>query len=507
MNLVDTATMKAADERASGRDGASVLMQRAGQRIAQLVQHIAPQAQRVVGFAGPGNNGGDVFAACAALAQQTQVRCTIYADQSGVVSGARQDAERAAQACNITVHPLPDHFTHLERMINEYDLVLDGLLGIGARNDTTRFAPIIDAINAAQIITIALDVPTGINSTTGALATPTYIRADHTIMIGLPKLGVVLQPARTAAGRLWVADIGITADSEFQILNAAEAAQLLPQRAENTEKRSAGAPLLIAGSIAYPGAAVLCARAAARMGAGYVTVATPQDNAATLRAHLVEQVVVGFDPQNIDASVALLLSQAQHANAIAIGPGLPLHDAILTIVLRVVAQTKLPLVLDATALRLIRDHLDDFSQHRCIITPHAGEFAHLLGINHLDEAARIPTLRDFVKKTQITTLLKGSATLIADGTHIHVNSTGTNALATAGSGDVLTGMIATLLAQGLSPVDAGRLGAYLHGLAGQQALRVQHRGVIAGDVIAALQHVWPTLAAHNPHGLVCLNQP
>jgi NAD(P)H-hydrate epimerase len=228
---------------------------------------------------------------------------------------------------------------------------------------------------------------------------------------------------------------------------------------------------------------VLCARGAARAGAGYVTVATPVGAEQTLRAHLVEEVVLTFDPADPDAAIADLLDAAKRCGSIAIGPGMGLGEAIGAIVRGVVLGTDLPIVADASALFHFAKFLPHVRGRDVVVTPHAGEFARLSGKGTVEEADRIARIRAFVAEYGITTLLKGEVTLVC-GTDdvVHVNVTGTSALATAGTGDTLTGMIATLLAQGLTTIDAARLGAYWHGRAGQLAAEKRPVGVVASDV-------------------------
>jgi hydroxyethylthiazole kinase-like uncharacterized protein yjeF len=271
-----------------------------------------------------------------------------------------------------------------------------------------------------------------------------------------------------------------------EVLDPAGFAALLPVRPPDADKRSSGAPLVVAGSTQFPGAAVLAAWGAARAGAGYVTVAAPEGAAAALRAHLVEQVVVAYDERDPAAAVRTILDLTSRSNAIAIGPGLGLSEAFGEIVNGVLAGSALPVVADASALYHLSKRLDAYRDKPLVITPHAGEFARLSGKGTIAPGERMARLRAFVDEHGIVTLLKGRTTLIAGRDVTHLNPTGSNALATAGTGDVLTGAIATLLAQGLSPIDAARAGAYWHGRAGAVALAHRYRGVIAHDVAEAL---------------------
>jgi NAD(P)H-hydrate epimerase len=285
------------------------------------------------------------------------------------------------------------------------------------------------------------------------------------------------------------------------VLDAAEFAALRPQRGSDSEKRRSGAPLVIAGSEQFTGAAILCALGAARAGAGYVTIATPLAAASAIRAHLVEQVVVSFDERDPAAAIRTILDLTNHNGSIAIGPGLALDEGTGAIVRGVIAATSLPLVIDASAFFHLTKHLDLLAGKTAILTPHEGEFARLSGHGTVVPHDRLARVRAFVAEHGVTTLLKGRTTLIADRDAVHLNPTGTPALATAGTGDVLSGIIATLLSQGLSPVDAGRAGAYWHGLAGQRAARKRPVGVIAGDVADALGRA---SAVHPEHDLIRL---
>jgi NAD(P)H-hydrate epimerase len=211
---------------------------------------------------------------------------------------------------------------------------------------------------------------------------------------------------------------------------------------------------------------------------------------------LVEQVVVTYDEREPERAVRTILDLTNRSSSIAIGPGLGLSDAFGTIVNGVIGATQLPVVADASALYHLAKRLATYRDKNLVITPHAGEFARISGKGTIAPGERLARLRAFVDEHGIVTLLKGRTTLIAGRDVTHLNPTGTSALATAGTGDVLTGAIATLLAQGLSPLDAARAGAYWHGRAGQVTLAHRHRGVIARDVAEALGEASLVAAAH-----------
>ena len=481
MRAATAAQMRSIDAAAVARSGEISLMRRAGDTIAALVPRFA-RGGPIVGIAGNGNNGGDVFAALASLDRAHER--IVYCDATADGSAARRDSCQRARAAGVVFAPLRVDPTMLARA----GLILDGIFGANARLPLDpSSAALVAAISASAAPILAIDIPTGIDPSTGAAGEP-CVNATATIALGAPKLGCFLEPARSYVGELWFDDLGMrdedagSADSDTHVLTDREFRALLPARAGESDKRISGAPLIVAGSPQFPGAAVLCARGAARAGAGYVTVAAPPGAAAALRAHLVEQVVMTYDDSDPVSAALQIGDLLNHCTAIGIGPGLGLSAQTGTIVRRVIENTDLPIVADAGALFHLGKHLDILRDKRVVITPHAGEFARLSGRGTLAPNERLSRLREFVAEHAVTTLLKGRSTLIADEHTVHVNSSGTAALATAGTGDVLTGMIATLLAQGLAPIDAARVGAYWHGRAGQLAARRRPVGVMAGDL-------------------------
>ncbi len=502
MRVVTSEQMRAVDAAAVARVGDVALMRAAGEAIAQTIVALAPNARRVVAFAGPGNNGGDAFAALASLAAlDPACERIVYADLAPNASAGRLDAQMRAAAAGVVVRAFPRTVDAAHAALANADVALDAMLGVGARPEPgPAFACAIEAL-ASHPCVLAIDVPTGIDATSGAVATHA-VRAHATIALGAPKLGLLLEPGRAYVGALSVGDLAIepelaafdvadAARTRFAMLDDAEFLALLPRRSGESDKRRSGAPLIVAGSPQFPGAAVLCARGAARAGAGYVTVAATDATAATLRAHLVEEIVVSYDGTDVAGAIETLLDLVRRSNAVAIGPGLGLSERTGEIVRGFLARLERPFVADASALFHLGKHLDLLRGKACVLTPHAGEFARLSGEGTVAAGERVARLRSFVARTGIVTLLKGSATLVDDGTTMHVNTTGTNALATAGTGDVLCGMIATLLAQGLAPVDAARAAAYWHGLAGREAARERRIGVVAGDVHESLGRALP----------------
>lgn len=481
--------MRHADAAAVAGLGEDHVMRAAGRAIAQALYGFL-DTRLVVAFAGPGNNGGDAFAACAELLEaQDAAACVIYAQPAQSASEGRRAAETRAHAAGVVVRPFPHDCSEAAAALQGATCVLDALFGTGARLPVSEpYASAIAALNACETPVLAVDIPSGTDALSGA-AGEGAVRASLTVTLGALKPGLLLDPAREHAGALYLAGIGIPdailqqQPAEFAALDQAAFLDLLPVRGADVDKRGAGAPLIIAGSRQFPGAAVLCARAAARAGAGYVTVAAPRAAAAVVRAHLIEQVVTEIsEDSSVEDAVQQLIETAGHCSSVGIGPGLGLDARTGEIVRGFLRKTNLPVIADASALFHLAKHLDLLPAERAVITPHAGEFARLSGRGTVAQGDRVRRLREFVDRTHCTTLLKGRTTLVYDGRTMYLNTTGTAALATAGTGDVLTGIIATLLSQGMRPVDAARAGAYWHGLAGEYCSRDRTVGVTAGDL-------------------------
>jgi ADP-dependent NAD(P)H-hydrate dehydratase / NAD(P)H-hydrate epimerase len=494
MYVLTPVQMRDADAQAAAQVGDVALMRAAGERIAAVAARYA-RSRNVVAFAGAGNNGGDAFAALSLMQNFERI---IYAQDAPNPSAARRDAEERARAAGVERKAFPQSIEAAREALADCGLAIVGLVGTGARLPLPEIhINVIRAINESNVPSIAIDIPAGTDGEGGTIVEPA-LRASATVTLGALKSGSLLAPARACAGDLWLGKIGMPPQTlagqprTFAALSDEEFLELLPRREGESDKRSAGAPLVIAGSEQFPGAAVLAAMGAARAGAGYVTVATPKLAVPALRAHLIEQVVVTIDPsQEPRQAVEDLLDIAKRNSSVAIGPGLSLDDRTGEIVREFVKACELPIVADASALFHFAKNLEILRGKRIVLTPHEGEFARLSGKGTVKQEERVERLRDFVDRTGITTLLKGEATLVYDGTTVHINTTGTPALATAGTGDVLTGIIATLLSQGLSPFDAARAGAYWHGLAGKHAASLRPRGVIARDVYESLAAALP----------------
>ncbi|TAM60495.1 NAD(P)H-hydrate dehydratase [bacterium] len=489
MHVLTREEMRAADAAGASAipGGEPSLMGSAGAALAEVCRAYAAPGSHVVCFAGRGNNGGDGALALASLASSH--RCTLYLlhERHELSVSARVAVERAADR-GVVVSLAPNDPS---AALHGADLAIEALVGTGSRLPfSARMEHVIHALNAFRGPVIACDLPAGIDPSTGECA-DTTLHARATLALGAMKYGLLVEPGRAHAGDLWVCEIGFPVrllddhQRTYQALEVLTFAHLVAERPQLVDKYAAGHVAIVAGSGEYPGAAVLCARAAARAGAGYVTLFVPKAAAATVRAHLVE-VVVREIPQDVDE----LLGALTNASAVAIGPGLGRTEETRMLVHALCAGLNQPFVVDADGVVALAGFADLVAGKRAVLTPHSGEFARLTGLSREQvERDRLGAAKEFAKAHPRgpVLLLKGSPTLVTqDGMRPRLGWAGTSALATAGSGDVLTGTIATLLARGLAPSDAAAAGTFWHGLAGRVAERHRPGGVMAGDICEAL---------------------
>jgi ADP-dependent NAD(P)H-hydrate dehydratase / NAD(P)H-hydrate epimerase len=443
-----TATeMRAAEERYPGFPAtAPELMERAGRAVADEVLLAYPTAHRIAVVCGGGSNGGDGRIAARILRE---------AGRDAVVT----DDPAAA------------------------DLVVDALFGTGFSGPPRAgAAETIARINAAGCPVVSVDLPSGVDASTGEVA-GAVVQADLTVTCHGGKVGLAVAPGRFHVGRVIVADIGLEHASTAARLGDASLLEAVPLRGVRDSKYTAGQVVVVGGSEGMTGAAVLTARAVLRGDAGYVTLCVPRSCLSVAEVLALEPVTVGFDPGE---ALAVVRKAAAGAGAIAIGPGLGRSPEARELVRAVLAAVDLPVVVDADALF----DFDTVSRTApTVLTPHAGELARLLGQERSwVDAHRLAAARLGAERFGAVVLLKGPDTIVADPAgNVVVCDAGPPALATAGTGDVLTGVVAAFLAKGLGPVDAAAAAAIAHGLA---ARAVAHQaGLIASDVVEALPRV------------------
>ena len=442
--------MRAAEARHDGP--MSELMERAGGLAAHVGLQVFGGAARWTIVCGGGSNGGDGRVMARQL-EQAGKRVLIVDAKAG-------DTE-----------------------LGEPDVIVDALFGTGFSGaPRPEAAALIERINASPAPVFAIDLPSGVDASTGEVA-GVAVRARDTVTFHGSKVGLVVAPGRFHAGRVHLVDIGLEPGDTEARLATTELLRLVPRRREGDNKYTAGHVLVVGGSPGLSGAPTLTALAAMRADAGYVTVAAPQSVLPVLEAHVLEAVKRSLPEEHAADAV---LEWAAKAGALAIGPGLGRGGYQRELVQRVLAEAQLPAVVDADALFELEPA--DWPAPR-VLTPHEGELARLLGRESKDVSAhRIASVRDAAERFGCVVLLKGQDTLVAaPGKGLLVSALGLPSLATAGTGDVLTGIVAAFLAKGVEPQLAAAAAA-----AAQQRASVmapQRSGLVAHDVIDALPQV------------------
>ena len=465
---------------------------------------------RVLVLIGPGNNGGDGLVAARHLQRW-------LGGVTAILLTARPDDDPkralALDASVTVVGPDDDPLGALRRDLPTADLVVDAVLGIGATRPLEGvIREAMELVNAARsrgsLQVIALDVPTGIDADTGD-ADPSALVASATVTFGFPKHGHFRFPAAARVGQLIVADIGVpetlAEDIAEDVVTTAWARSQLPRRPLDAHKGSFGRVLALAGSRSYVGAAQLACMGAARSGAGYITLAVTPVVQALMTGRLTESTYLLLPDDgdgDADFEAVSMLRDTMHAcDAFLVGCGLGQHDATRLLLDRLLLSGEpvpLPTVIDADALNFLASRPGWWERLHAntVLTPHPGEMSRLLQCSIAEvEADRIGTARRAATAWGVTVLLKGAYTVAAapDG-RARVLPFANPALATAGTGDVLAGCIAALLAQGLAAFDAASLGAFLHAAAGQLAAEeFGEAGVVAGDLLPLLPKAIQTL--------------
>ncbi len=453
---------------------------------------------------GPGNNGGDGLVAARLLAfGGVGVSVFTLSDPAAYRGDPAANLERA-RAAGITPEPLGDAAARrrLGQAIADADGAVDALFGTGlSRPLSGEAARVVATLGAGGRPIVAADVPSGLFSDDGAIR-GAAVRADLTVAFGAPKPCHLLPPASGACGRLVVADIGIprpnleARSARLWLVEAGDVAARLPARPLESHKADFGRLAVVAGSRGKAGAAVLAARGALRAGAGLVTIFC----AESLAPHFVPALPEAMTEPLPELGGAIAESAAPAAlralrgfDAVVVGPGLGTSSGTVAFLEKLLAGTRIPMVVDADALNAFRGRPERLKRGRSLVlTPHPGEAGRLLAIAAKGiQTDRLGAARTLARKSGSVVLLKGARTLVADtGGRVVANPTGTPLLATAGSGDVLSGVIGALLAGGLSPADAAVCGAWLHGAAAEALEpRLGDAGLLSHEVADAVPGV------------------
>jgi ADP-dependent NAD(P)H-hydrate dehydratase / NAD(P)H-hydrate epimerase len=504
VEILTSQQMRRIDRRAARSFGVPeiVLMENAGLKLFETLQRIDGdlKSRGILLLCGKGNNGGDTFV----LARHLHNQGIPF---SALLFGRRRDV-RGSAAMNLRalerLGQAPREVTGggewraARTLLQSSDLIVDGILGTGlTRPVEGLLASVIEDVNAARALVVAVDVPSGLSGDTQEIPGP-CIRADHTVTFVRPKLPHVLPPAEEMCGRLHVVDIGLPNEAvaaegaDLDLLQPEELAGLLPKRRPDSHKGDYGHALVVAGSRGKGGAARLAALGALRAGCGLVTAAVPRGLQSGFVSRAMEVMTEGL-PETAEGTLAesgipRLLALLEGKQAVAVGPGLSTHPETKRLIRELIRRARVPVVLDADGVNAFAGDEAALSgrKHPLVLTPHPGEMGRLLGMSSRDvQSRRLPLAREFARRHHCCLVLKGYRSLIATPAgRVHVNPTGNPGMATGGSGDVLTGLLVGLLAQGIEVSAAARLGAYLHGLAGDlAAAEVGEAPLIARDIL------------------------
>lgn len=516
MKIVTAAQMQSLDRRTIEEAGVpgTTLMERAGAGVvACLEQQLGSLRDKTVTIlCGKGNNGGDGFVVARLLhKQRANIRVLALAPLTELSRDAATMYRQLVRAAGKTVIKPFASADRTQALLHDSDVIIDALLGTGLSSDVTgRYADAIDSINQAHRLTVAVDLPSGIHADSGAVL-GRAVQADLTVTFGLPKLGLFQSHGIDHAGHVEIVDIGIppayvdAIDSRISVITESFVRSVLPSRRLSSHKGTFGHAGIIAGSVGKTGAAAMAAKAALRVGAGLVTVAIPASINDVLEAKLLEAMTMPMPDTKAHTFARTAFDRLKGfittRTAVAIGPGLSTHPETVELTQTLIKQLDRPAVLDADALNALAGRASLLTECTIppILTPHPGEMARLETDATVQSvtADRIGTATRFARERGVYLVLKGARTVIArpDG-QVAICPTGNPGMATAGTGDVLTGMMAGLLAQGLASWDAACAATYLHGLAGDLAAGLNGQaGMIAGDVIEQIPHALNTLGS------------
>lgn len=482
-----------------------VLMERAAVEIVAIMKNKITKQDRILVVCGPGNNGGDGVAAGRILfLQGYHVAILFMGEEERLSSGMIAQMEIAK---NLGI-PRDNN-----NKLHEYNIIIDAVFGVGlSREVTGPYEAVFKAINQNKNYVYSVDIPSGISSDTGKVCN-VAVKADETITFGYLKLGLMFYPGVTYGGKVTVADIGFPEIATEQVsldtfYYESEDLKRLPERIAYSNKGTYGKALVIAGSRGMSGAAYLSAKACFRGGAGLVKILTHPDNRIILQSLLPEALFASYLKEDSETGQQSkeLEDSLQWSTVTVIGPGLGRSEEMGELLKRVFNKCTGQIILDADAINLLALELDHVGLNEpkerikslsdklpagTILTPHLKELARLIGLpiesirdNFIDIA------RQCSYNNKLIYVLKDARTIVSHDSHIFINTTGNNGMATGGSGDVLTGIIAALVAQGLEPYTSACLAVYIHGWAGDLAMeRKGTYSLMAGDIIDELENV------------------
>lgn len=522
MKVVCPATMREMDRKAIEDMGIPgiALMENAGREVALAVKRMYDAAvktgppdkfsRKVALFCGKGNNGGDGFVAARHLAGMGFRPMVFLVADVDEIKGDAAINYRIILNMKIPVYTVENDkdLAKSRLLCLNAGIIVDALFGTGLRGEVSGISrQVIELINEMDIPVAAVDIPSGISGET-AKVLGAAVKAQETVTMGLPKMGLALFPGAAYAGKITVAGIGMPASiiddarAEAEILEKDLIRSFFKPYPPDAHKGTFGRVFILAGSIGFTGAAALAGTAAARSGAGLVTLGIPESLNDILEVKLTEVMTLPL-PETPGRSLSIkaldrAMEFCSHCDAVAIGPGLSQQEETQDFIRQFAAACPAPMAIDADGLNALAGKPDIIASFKApvVITPHPGEMARLLNTTaDVVQQDRPGSAHQAAKRFNCTVLLKGARTLIAaPGGGLWINPTGNPGMATGGSGDVLTGMIAAFLSRGMAPAEAAAAGAYLHGLSGDLAAAAKGElSLIAGDIINYLPEAFKEL--------------
>jgi NAD(P)H-hydrate epimerase len=499
MKLATAAEMRELDRLAIKDYGipGMVLMENAGRGVvSELEKKWGPvKGRRYLIFCGKGNNGGDGLVIARYLHNMgAKVSVRLFSDDMKGDAGTNL---KAALKMGVDIKPVSKNLKGETSGAKHADAVIDAIFGTGLTDEVLKpYKTVMDMVNASAKRVVAVDIPSGVNSDSGRIMGAS-IRADLTVTFGLPKRGLYLYPGAQMTGEISVVDISIPAEAVYSapiranLITGHSLRGVIPPRKLDSNKGTFGHLFILAGSVGKTGAAVMAAQAASRSGAGLITVGVPESLNDVFEEKLTEEMTVPLpESGNRTLSLKALEKILEHLNgktALAIGPGISTDPDTIKLISALLPKVKIPTLIDADGLNILS--IDDEPLRKMkapvMLTPHPGEMGRLLGVLAREVQADRPAAAiELAGEYNATVVLKGARTLVASPSgEFHINTTGNPGMATGGTGDVLTGVIGSLMAQGIPMVDAAKAGVYVHGLAGDLAACVKGQaGMVAGDI-------------------------
>ncbi len=504
MKIVTAKDMRRIDMKAVEEFGISglVLMERAGLSVAAKIKELFGR-KKIIVLSGSGNNGGDGLVVARDLHNEGWNVKVFLIPNPEDLKGDALSQYKAANRFKVPIQSIDEFLAHYPSVFGRHSLIVDALLGTGLSKPVKgRLSEAVNVINGSGLPVISVDIPSGISSDSGQIM-GNAVRADYTVTFGLAKRGHFLHPGAEMTGRLFIEDIGFPQELlgpegfNTELLEKKDVASLIPFRRSYSHKGDYGHVLVVAGSKGKTGAAFMAAKACLRTGAGLVTLGVPGSLADIYLSRVTEEMTLilpdrGDGSLSAKASRDILGFADKASRVLAIGPGIGVTADTEKLVKNIIRNSVSPVVIDADGINSIRGDRKILSKARApiILTPHPGEMARLLqgraeGNIQDIEKDRINTALSFAKETNTYLVLKGVPTVIAtpDG-KAFLNPTGNPGMATAGTGDVLTGMISGFLTQDGNPLHACILGVYMHGLSGDIAASEKgEHSLIATDII------------------------